>query len=182
MARGLALTRAVLLIVLLVCVVVGRRADVVPAVLVDITVVEHGDVAAADHDWLGLRRLIGVVRPVVRLVRRLVGAARAIAAASALARGLALTRAVLLIVLLVGVVRGRRVHLVAAVLIDVAVVEHGDVRATDPNRVRVGRLVRLVVPLVRLVGGLLCAAVFGSPGACGLTLTCSVGLVVRLIC
>src|SRR4051794_40195539 len=113
MARGLALTRAVLLIVLLVCVVVGRRAGGVPAVLIDITVIEHGDIAATDHDWLGLRRLIGVVRPVVRLVRRLVGAARALAAAPAaaralaaapaLARGLALTRAVLLIVLLVGV-------------------------------------------------------------------------------
>src|SRR3954452_23287750 len=133
MARGLALTRAVLLIVLLVCVVSGRRADVVAAVLIDITVIEHGDIAATDHDWLGLRRLIGVVRPVVRLVRRLVGAARALAAAPALARGLALTRAVLLIVLLVGVVRGRRVHRVSAVLMDVPVVEHGDVRTADDH-------------------------------------------------
>src|SRR3954470_8484253 len=183
----------------LVGVVARRRLDPVAAVLVDVTATTTAaadrperrvdraaarGVVTADHGRVGIGGLVGRVLAVVGLIGGLRRTAAVLALLHTAARAaldpLRLAKTVRLGVRLVGVVLGRRVDPVAAVLIDVTAMTlrpagiagtsdrrrardataEGGVVATEHEGVGVGPLIGLVLPLVGLVGGLRRSATF----------------------
>ena len=106
------------------------------------------------------------------------------AAVASVRDGLALTGAVPLGVPLVRSVRGRGVDGVAAVLVDIALVQNGVIAAADHDRARRRGLIGAVRPFIRLRGGLRRPVMRGAAAAAGdgLALTGAIGLVVGLVC